>query len=249
MNCVVSVPVSLYKERGGGMFETSGHLTPMIELFSRAAVFKGIPNDAYRKLSELADTKHYVRNAIVFKAEDPCEAFMMVVDGLVRVSRYSALGKRLTYLLAGPADPLNLIGPFTGAPRPYVAEAAQTSTVAFIHRKAFLEIAFNYPQMIINIIEILGQAVDSSNSRILDMVEKSVIQRLSRILHTLYKKFGPILNFTAEEVAELTGTTTESALRVLSRLRKVGTIEKRRGQIRILKAEALLDYDGEELWI
>lgn len=231
------------------MIETSGHLGPMVELFSRAAVFKGIPQNAQKRFCELAGTKHYTKNDIIFKAEDPCEAFILVVDGLVRVSRYSALGKRITYLLAGPADPVNLIGPFTGAPRSYVAEAAQNSTLAFIHRKAFLAMAFNYPQLIINIIEILGQAVDSSNSRILDMVEKSVIQRLIRILYTLYKKFGPVLNFTAEEIAELTGTTTESALRVLGRLRRLGTIEKSRGQIRILRADALLDFDGEELWI
>ena len=75
------------------------------------------------------------------------------------------------------------------------------------------------------------------------------MQRLKRMLHTLSKKFGPVLNFTAVEIAELAGTTTETALRVLGNLRQDGTIEKTRGQIHVLKPEALIDPESEDLWI
>jgi len=168
---------------------------------------------------------------------------------LIRVSKYSALGKRLTYLLAGPGEPINLVGPFTGAPRAYVAEAALDSTILSVKRKDFLAFAFANHQLIINTIGILGYAVDSSNTRILDMLEKKVIQRLKRVLYTLSQKFGPTLNFTAVEVAELASTTTESSLRVLTDLRNNGIIGKSRGQIHILKPEALSDAEGEDLWI
>jgi CRP-like cAMP-binding protein len=103
--------------------------------------------------------------------------------------------------------------------------------------------------LIINIIDTLGHAVDSSNSRILDMLDKKVVDRLKRVLHALLKKYGPILNFTSVEIAELVGTTTETALRVLGDLRQHGIIEKRRGQIEILKPDALADPDGETFWI
>jgi len=91
--------------------------------------------------------------------------------------------------------------------------------------------------------------VDSSNSRILDMVEKKVVQRLKRILYTLTEKFGPTLNFTAIEISELAGTTTESALRILGQLREEGIIEKKRGQIRIVDPKALLGQEIDSLWI
>jgi CRP-like cAMP-binding protein len=103
--------------------------------------------------------------------------------------------------------------------------------------------------LITNIIDTLGHAVDSSNSRILDMLDKKVVDRLKRVLYTLLKKYGPILNFTSVEIAELVGTTTETALRVLGDLRQHGIIEKRRGQIEILKPDALADPDGETFWI
>jgi CRP-like cAMP-binding protein len=225
------------------------NLDKKIALFHRAAIFTGIAADAQRDLAKLAVLKHFAKNEIVFQADEPCEAFLIVADGLVRVSKYSAMGKRLTYLLAGPGEPINLVGPFTGAAREYVAEAAQDTTLVSVGRRDFAQFAFAHPQLIINIINTLGYAVDSSNSRILDMLDKKVVDRLKRVLHTLLKKYGPILNFTSVELAELAGTTTESALRVMADLRQNGIIEKRRGRIEILKPEALADPDGETFWI
>lgn len=220
-----------------------------VAIFGCSALFEGLSSKAQTDLAELAGLKHFAKNDIIYHSQEPCNAFTIVAEGLVRVSRYSATGKRLTYLLAGPGEPLNLVGPFTGNPRDYVAEASTEATIVFIDRKAFTEFAFNHPRLIINIIDILGQAVDSSNSRILDMLDKKVIQRLKRVLHTLSGKFGPVLNFTAMEIADLASTTTESALRVLSDLRQNGIIEKSRGKISILKPEALIDPECEDLWI
>lgn len=225
------------------------NLEKKIALFRGAALFKGLSMDAQKDLAELAVSKQYARNEIVFQPDEPCDAFTIVEDGLIRVSRYSALGKRLTYLLAGPGEPINLVGPFTGAPREYVAEAARDSTIVSIDRELFIHFAFAHPQLIVNIIGTLGHAVDSSNSRILDMLDKKVVDRLKRVLHTLLKKYGPVLNFTSAEIAELTGTTTETALRVMGDLRQNGIIEKRRGQIEILTPEALADPDSETFWI
>jgi CRP-like cAMP-binding protein len=220
-----------------------------IALFNRAAVMQGLSPAAQQNLAELAVIRQYSKNEVVFQSEEPYDDFALVENGLIRVSRYSALGKRLTYLLAGPGEPINLVGPFTGAPRANIAEAALDTTIVSIDKKAFIEFAFANPRLVINIIDTLGQAVDSSNSRILDMLEKKVMQRLKRTLHTLSKKFGPVLNFTAVEIAELAGTTTETSLRVLGNLRQAGTIEKSRGQIHILRPESLIDPESEDLWI
>jgi len=230
------------------MIKEPENLEKKIALFSRAALFKGLSMDALKDLAKLAVLKQYVKNELVFQSDEPCDAFEVVEDGLIRVSRYSALGKRITYLLAGPGEPINLIGPFTGAAREYVAEAAQDTIIVSIVRKDFTQFAFAHPQLITNIIDILGHAIDSSNSRILDMLDKKVVDRLKRVLHTLLKKYGPILCFTSAELAELVGTTTESSLRVMADLRHNGIIETRRGQIEILKPEALAGPDSETLW-
>ena len=230
------------------MFE-SRDLERKVALFGRAAVMKGLSPEAQKEIADVAVIKRYTKNEVVFRSDEPYDHFALVECGLIRVSRYSALGKRLTYLLAGPGEPINLVSPFTGASRANMAEAARDTTIVCVANKMFIEFAFTHPQIVINIIDTLGQAVDSSNSRILDMLEKKVIERLKRTLYALSKKFGPVLNFTAVEIAELAGTTTETALRVLGNMRDAGTIEKRRGQIHIINPEALIDPESDELWI
>ena len=180
-----------------------------IALFNRAAIFKGLSTDAQKDLAGLAVFEQYAKDEIVFQYDEPCKTFAIVEDGLIRVSRYSALGKRITYLLAGPGEPINLVGPFTGASREYIAEAAQDTTIVSVNREDFVQFAFTHLQLTINIINTLGHAVDSANSRILDMLDKKVVDRLKRVLRTLLKKYGSVLNFTSVEIAELTGTTTD----------------------------------------
>ena len=96
---------------------------------------------------------------------------------------------------------------------------------------------------------ILGQAIDSANARIIDMFEKPVDVRLMKVLHTLHRKFGNPVPFTSFELAELAGTTTESALRAMGRLRQAGMVRCRRGEVHILDAARLEKECEETLWV
>jgi CRP-like cAMP-binding protein len=61
----------------------------------------------------------------------------------------------------------------------------------------------------------------------------------------LYPKFGAPLFFTNAEIAELAGTTTESAIRAMATLRKLGAIETERGKIWVKDLD-ILQKDGVE---
>ncbi|HKI48421.1 MAG TPA: Crp/Fnr family transcriptional regulator, partial [Desulfobacteria bacterium] len=139
--------------------------------------------------------------------------------------------------------------PFSSVPRPLCAEALEDAVVIHVKREDFANFCYENPAVMHNIIVILGRAVDSANSRILDMMEMRVEKRLLKVLLTLYQKFGETLDFTSNELAELAGTTTESTLRVMARLRQAGIIQTRRGQIQILKAENLINVGSESMWI
>ena len=191
----------------------------------------------------------FAKGAPVFLQEDPCEYFFLVAEGLVKVFISSSSGICITYLLAKRGEPLNLIGPFTGSPRILSAEAMQDSVVACIPRAAFVAFALANPLLLANIMTILGKAIDSANSRIVDMVEKRVEQRLVRVLTTLFEKFGAEIKLTSGELAELAGTTTESTLRTMARLRGLGIVESRRGQVRIISPTSLRNLEDDPLWV
>ena len=220
-----------------------------IDLFRNAIGFEGLEDSQLHQIGGLSFTKRFSKGEIVFSESDACNYFHLVAKGLIKVSLVSPGGNRITYLLAGSGEPLNLVGPFTGAPRPLYAEVLENALVAHIKREDFITFCYKNPAVMHNIVVILGRAVDSANSRILDMMEMRVEKRILKVLMTLYQKFGETLDFTSNELAELAGTTTESTLRVMARLRQSGIIHTRRGQIRILKAEHLKNVDSESMWI
>lgn len=225
------------------------NLENRIDLFKKAIGFEGLEDPQIRQLGILSFTKAFSKGQTVFNENDACRYFHLVSQGLIKVSLVSFGGNRITYLLAGPGEPLNLVGPFNGSPRPLYAEALEDALVAHVKREDFTAFCHQNPVVMQNIIVILGRAVDSANSRILDMMEKRVEQRLLKVLLTLYRKFGKTLDFTSIELAEMAGTTTESTLRVMARLRQRGMIQTRRGQIQILKAEPFENAGSECMWI
>ena len=64
-------------------------------------------------------------------------------------------------------------------------------------------------------------------------------QRLASVLLMLSTKLGPTLPFTRQEIAEMVGTTTETAIRVMSSLKNRGIIRSVRGKVIILDEQKL----------
>lgn len=242
LNCTGGVPMGLRKEN-------ALTLPDIAAFFENASGFQGIGSEAALEIAGLAFTRTYCKGETIFSPQDPNCHFYLVKTGLVKVSIYSASGFKLTYLLAEHGEPLNLVSPFTCRMRPTVAEALSDVLLLCVSQKDFLPFIIQHPKLIINAISILGKAVDSANLRIIDLIEKRVEERLTRVLYTLYNKFGSPVNFTSYEMAALTGTTPESTLRALGSLREKGIISSERGQTHILDPNALLPQEKEALWL
>ena len=220
-----------------------------VAFFSRALGFEGLTQGQLEEIAEAAFSTRFVKGEIIFDQNDRCERFHAVAKGLVKVSICSPSGFRMTYLIARPGEPLNLVGPFIGSPRTLSAQAMEDCVVVCMKRQDFTDMVFKNPVLITNIISILGHALDSANSRMIDMLEKRVDQRLLRVLYTLNKKFGAVLNFTSSELAELAGTTGESTLRAMGRLRKMGIVETGRGVVRIVEPDKLENLGSDTFWL
>ena len=220
-----------------------------VQLLGHALGFEDIALEQLEEIVAFSFEKRYSRGEAIFNQGEKCNFFYIVSDGLVKVSICSFSGNRLTYLLAGSGEPLNIVGAFTGAPRLISAVAFNEAKVLKIKRKDFLAYAFKHPTIITNIIAILGNAVDSANDKLIDMIEKKVEERLIKVLYTLQQKFGQRLRFTSHDFAELAGTTTESTLRAMARFRARGIIKSGRGEVIILEPEQVRDFGSQTYWV
>ena len=71
------------------------------------------------------------------------------------------------------------------------------------------------------------------------MIYEPAEARLAQALIGLMKKFGQTIPLTRQELAEVAGTTHETAIRTLSRFRQQGLIRSSRGKTTIVQPEKL----------
>jgi len=73
-------------------------------------------------------------------------------------------------------------------------------------------------QVALRIIAVLAGRLRDAHGRLRDLAGERVEQRLVSVLLMLSAKLGPTLLFTRQEIADMVGTTTETAIRVMSQL-------------------------------
>ncbi len=227
----------------------TGPLAERILILRPILEVEGVSLQQLEEIAQRSFIKNYSKGEVIFDRGERCEFFYVVMDGLVKVSMYGSTGNKITYLLAGRGEPINLVGPFTGKPRYLSAESLDNASVLLLKRDDFLAYVYEHPTVITNIMTMLGNAIDSANDKILDMIEKRVEQRLIKVLYTLQKKFGQRLRFTSSDFAELAGTTTESTLRAMAQFRKRGMIKSNRGEVIILDLEQMENQVCETYWV
>ena len=106
---------------------------------------------------------------------------------------------------------------------------------------AFKQWVLENADVAVCILDTMGNLLDGAYTRILDLIDESAEQRILNALNMLSLRIGPDLPMTNNDIADMTGTSRETAARVISRLQEAGLIRKSRGHIEILN---VLQLDG-----
>jgi CRP/FNR family transcriptional regulator len=202
-------------------------------------IFSSLNDDELGELADLAIEYSFIPNEFIFWDGDAPDWFYMVAEGKVKVVKHSSLGKEFIIAFFGPGEMLGEVAVFEDKPYPASAQAVAETKVVGIKRKDFLSFLANRPQVALRIINVLGGRLRDAQGRLKDLAGERVEQRLASVLLMLSAKLGLTLPFTRQEIADMVGTTTETAIRVMSHLKDRGIIRAVRGKVIILDVEKL----------
>ncbi len=166
----------------------------------------------------------------IFWDGDAPDWFYIIAEGKVKVLKYSSSGKEFITAFFGSGEMFGEVAVFENKPYPASAQVADETRVLGIKREDFLSFLAHRPEVALRIINVLGGRLRDAQSRLRDLAAERVEQRLARTLLMLSSKLGPTLPFTRHEIADMAGTTTETASRVMSRLKNGGIIRSVRGK-------------------
>lgn len=210
-----------------------------IQVLKRSLIFSNLNEDELTELASLATGVSFAPGEFIFWDGDSPDWFYMVAEGKVKVLKYSSLGKEFIIAFFDSGEMFGEVAVFQNQPYPASAQAVAETKVLRIGRPDFLSFLVRRPEVAMRIISVLGGRLRDAQGRLRDLAGERVEQRLARTLLMLSSKLGPSLPFTRQEIADMAGTTTETAIRFMSHLRDRKIVRSARGKTVILDEEKL----------
>jgi CRP-like cAMP-binding protein len=213
--------------------------TEKYEVFKKAWSFETSREETLSELTSLATAHQFNKGEIIFHEDDPCRFFHIIKEGRVKNFKQSPSGKHFVASVAGPGDTLSAVVLFSGNPYFLSAQTMDTVILLRINRNDFLSIITKDSGALLRQITVMEQVVRSTCDRLIDLVGERVEQRIYNMLYMLHGKFGSELRFTSEEMAELSGTTAETIIRIFAGLKNLHIISCGRRKIHVLNSSEL----------
>jgi CRP/FNR family transcriptional regulator len=205
------------------------------------------PGD-WEKVKDLFVEKHFGKDDYIFFEGDPSSWLGVILEGRVKMIKHSGAGKDVVLDVISPGEMLGEAAAFNGNPYPATAQAMEPTVVASIYRDDFLRLLKQYPILAMGLIEELGRRLREAQETIKSLAVERVERRIARILLKLAAATGSSseegivieLPLTRQDIAEMAGTTVETAIRTMSKFRKKGLVQTKRGQVIILEPHQLV---------
>lgn len=215
-------------------------LVMKIKAFQLSPVFKDLSDDSLADVAAVARFRHFKKGEYIVNEGDPPTVFRLIFEGRVKYFKEAASGTHFIVNVGHPGDAINSSGLIGGWPHITSVQALDNVTILWTSREDFLAVLNRYPPTMLKIIEILHRVIASAYDRLIDLAGERAEQRVCNVLYMLYGKFGSELKFTNSQIAELSGLTTETTIRILSRLRGLRIISSHaRGSI-VVRDDTLL---------
>jgi CRP/FNR family cyclic AMP-dependent transcriptional regulator len=209
-------------------------------------VFRGLAPEDQRRVAALATLVEYARGDFLWHAGDQAEFLSVIVRGRVKVVRHGETGDVILELF-GQGEPVGAIAVYNYMPYPASAVCLEATTLLRLPRRDYFELLDRHPDFARAIIRELTKLVVGLTRKLEDMRGQRVDARIAQLFLTLAERMGretkagievPI-RLSRQEVADLVGTTVESAIRVLSRWGREGVLISGEGRFVIPSKDRL----------
>ena len=141
-------------------------------------------------------------------------------------------GKDVIIEILGAGDPLGAVAVYEGRPYPASAVAIEDTTCVLVPRDAFFALLEQHPTLVRGLLAGLTLRLVDLTNRLAELTGGRVEPRFARLFLKLAEEQGrkerdgvfvPV-PLTRQELADMTGTTIETCIRIMSRWGKQGVV-------------------------
>lgn len=196
------------------------------------SLFRGLPPDRLKRLSEVLRKKTVPAGTNMITAEQPGEVVYVILEGTVKILIEQVDGREVILAFLGAGDTVGEMSLVDSAGRSANVMTMEKCTLLWMDRTAFQDLLKNSNEFAQNLVKLLASRLRMANEQIQSLSSLDVAGRLARQLLAFADRYGREvdggtlvpLRLTQSDLAELVGASRERVNQVMVDFRNKGYV-------------------------
>jgi CRP/FNR family transcriptional regulator len=221
-----------------------------IDLLHRVPLFSTLADEDLAQVAEVAQPRSFGAGDTVFREGDSSDTCYVIRRGHARAVRENPDGRSIALAQFGPGDIFGELAMLDDERRSATIETLERIEALAIPGPDMRRLLREHPEISVKLISALGRRLRETNERLSRQSFQTVQSRVAKVLLQLVETAraegagdGEVqITATQAELAQLAGSSRESASRFLAVLERAGIIDQGRGRLIVKDPAALEGY-------
>jgi CRP/FNR family transcriptional regulator len=221
-----------------------------IALLRAVPVFSDLGEDELARVADVAVPRQFVAGEVVFREGDESSTCYVMRHGRARAVREHPDGRSITLANFGPGDIFGELAMFDDERRSATIETLEDTEAIAILGGDMRRLLSEHAEIAVKMLASLGRRLRETNERLARQSFQTVQSRVASVLLQLVagarsegtEEGDVLITSTQASLAQLAGSSRESASRFLAVLERAGIITQGRGKLVVHDPSALERY-------
>ena len=222
----------------------------IVRLLAQVPIFEALGPDDLRRVADVAVPRHFAAGQVIFREGDASDTCYVVRTGHARAVRENVDGRTIALAHFGPGDIFGELAMFDDERRSATVEALDDLDAIAIAGSDMRRLLREHAEISAKLVIALGRRLREANERLARQSFQTVQSRVAGVLGQLVRQAQSegagdrdvLVTITQADIAQLAGSSRESASRFLAVLERAAIITQGRGRITVHDPEALERY-------
>jgi CRP/FNR family transcriptional regulator, cyclic AMP receptor protein len=219
-------------------------------LLADVEVFSGLEERELEQVAQVAVPRTFERGEVIFREGDAGETCYVVRAGSVSIRREHLDGRTLALAELRAGSIFGELAMFGSETRSATAEALEDTSLVAVLSGDMHRVLRSSPDIALKMLAALADRLRRANERLLQQSFQTVAGRvasalLTQVIARQAEGAGDteiLIRATQAEIAQLAGTSRESASRFLATLEREGVVALGRGKVTVHEPERLRNF-------
>jgi CRP-like cAMP-binding protein len=221
------------------------------DLLRKVPVFEELGEEDLERVAQVAIPRRFGAHEVIFREGDDSDTCYVVGSGHARAIREHRDGRMITLATFGPGDIFGELAMFDDERRSATVEAIDDLSTVAVAGSDMRHLLRRHPEIAVKLVIALGRRLRAANERLSRQSFQTVQSRVAAVLSQLVEQARAegeaadrdvLVTATQAELAQLAGSSRESASRFLAVLERAGVITQGRGRLTVHDPAALRGY-------